>query len=99
MSAPGFNGADADQLRSIIDRILHARMAEDDAKDVTKDIYAEAKANGFDKAALGRVVAHLRAVQRDRAKVEERESLFDLYLRSYEGAASHVHAGAREEVA
>ena len=61
-----------------------------------RDIYAEAKGNGFDKTALGQLVSYLRKRAKDGAKLEEQSAIFDLYLAAYE-QPSHAHA--REAVA
>lgn len=65
------------QLRSVVERI--ERLEEEKAAiagDI-KEIYAEAKANGFDTKILRKVI-RLRKV--DRAEREEEEALLDLYL-------------------
>lgn len=85
---------DAD-LASIVDRILRSRSEEDDAKAATKDIYAEAVARGYDKTAIGRVVARLRKVEQGK-DVDAADEQFDLYLTAYNrGKASHTHARER----
>jgi uncharacterized protein (UPF0335 family) len=65
-----------DQLRSIIERI--ERLEEDKsqvAADI-KEVYAEAKGNGFDTKALRKLVA-LR--KKDRDKVLEERAMLELY--------------------
>jgi uncharacterized protein (UPF0335 family) len=65
------------QLRSIVERI--ERLEEEKATigaDI-KEVYAEAKANGFDAKIIRRVV-RLRKV--DRSEREEEEALIDLYM-------------------
>lgn len=93
MTDPGHN-SDA-QLRDLVDRILRAREEEDTAKEFTKEIYAEAKGAGYDKAALGAVVAKLRALAKDPDKVAEREATYALYLEAYQNAAPRALVGAR----
>ena len=66
-----------DQLKSIIERI--ERLEEDKAaisSDI-KEVYAEAKANGFDTAILKKVVA-LRKLEA--AEREEMQSMIDTYM-------------------
>jgi len=66
-----------DQLRSIIERI--ERLEEEKAvlaEDI-KEVYAEAKGNGFDTTTL-RAVVRLR--KQDSSERAEREALLDLYL-------------------
>lgn len=69
----------ADQLKSIIERI--ERLEEEKAgiaADI-KDVYAEAKANGFDTAVLRRIIA-LR--KRDHDERQEEEAILELYLQA-----------------
>jgi uncharacterized protein (UPF0335 family) len=66
-----------DQLKSIVERIERleeekAALAED-----IKEVYAEAKANGYDTKTL-RTVIRLR--KQDSAERQEQEALLDLYL-------------------
>jgi uncharacterized protein (UPF0335 family) len=66
-----------DQLKSIVERIERleeekAALAED-----IKEVYAEAKANGYDTKIL-RTVIRLR--KQDSAERQEQEALLDLYL-------------------
>jgi uncharacterized protein (UPF0335 family) len=89
----------AGQLKAITERILRLLGEIDDIKTDIKEIYAEAKANGFDKTILGKVVAHLRAEAKDPDKLAETETIFDLYLAAIKGASrTHTHVGAREAV-
>ena len=65
------------QLRSIVERI--ERLEEERATIAAdiKEVYAEAKANGFDTKILRKVVA---AAESRHAEREEEEALIDLYL-------------------
>lgn len=88
------SAADA-QLKSIIDRVLRLKEEQDELAIEIREIYAEAKGNGYDKTTLGQVVSHLRKVEKvGRDAVTERETMFDLYLTSYETGttlATHTH--------
>ena len=84
-----------DQLRAFVDRILRMR---EEAKAIATDIreiYAEAKGNGFDKTALGRLVLHVERRATKRAEMAEQDALFDAYLAAYDGSPSRTHAHAR----
>jgi uncharacterized protein (UPF0335 family) len=84
-------------LKSLTDRILRLREEEDAIKADVRDVYAEAKSHGFDKTVLGKVVARLRAEEKDGDKLAETETLLDLYLSAYKGASrTHTHGHARE---
>jgi uncharacterized protein (UPF0335 family) len=65
------------QLKSILERI--ERLEEDKAGVMAdlKEVYAEAKGNGFDTKIIRKVV---RLRKTDRAKRQEEEALIDLYM-------------------
>lgn len=65
------------QLKSILERI--ERLEEDKAGVMAdlKEVYAEAKGNGFDVKIIRKVV---RLRKQDRAKRQEEEALIDLYM-------------------
>jgi len=65
------------QLKTIVERI--ERLEEDKAGIMAdlKEVYAEAKGNGFDVKTLRKVV---RIRKQDRAKRQEEEAILDLYL-------------------
>lgn len=65
------------QLRSIVERIERLEEEKATIADDIKEVYAEAKANGFDTKILRKVI-RLRKV--DRTEREEEEALIDLYL-------------------
>ncbi|NBJ13315.1 GapR family DNA-binding domain-containing protein [Microvirga arsenatis] len=88
------DGANTEPVTSFMDRILNLKAEEDQIKEDIKSIYAEAKAMGFDKTALGDAIARIRKLQKDPEKLSEREAIRDLYLQAYE-EASHAHAPAR----
>ncbi|WP_457814164.1 DUF2312 domain-containing protein [Sinorhizobium meliloti] len=84
------------QIRAFIDRILRLKEEQDTIGEDIRDIYAEAKSMGFDKTAMGNVVAHLRKVaKKGHDTVAEQGAIFDLYLCAYEGKSSHAPAPAR----
>jgi uncharacterized protein (UPF0335 family) len=73
----GAAGIAQGQLRSIVERI--ERLEEEKAAlaaDI-KEVYAEAKGNGFDTKILRKVI-RLRKV--DRVEREEEEALLDVYM-------------------
>ena len=65
------------QLRAIVERI--ERLEEEKAAIATdiKEVYAEAKCNGFDTKTLRQVI---RIRKQDKAERQEQEALLDLYL-------------------
>jgi uncharacterized protein (UPF0335 family) len=78
------NAADAnpgeiakDQLRSIIERIERLEEEKRALSEDIKEVYAEAKGNGFDTKVLRKVVALRR---QDRDERVEQEAIMELYL-------------------
>lgn len=71
------NQAAQGQIKSIIERIeaLNAEKAEIAAQ--IKEVFAEAKGNGFDVAVLRLII---RRRTQDPAKLQEQEAIRDLYL-------------------
>lgn len=88
MSGAGHNSAK--QLRSIIDRILRLKDEQDAIGEDVKEIYAEAKSNGYDKTGLGNAVTLIRKRRKDPAAFAERESITELYLATYDGDGTEV---------
>ena len=82
MSVPG--GVASDQLRAFVERI---EQVEEEIKALTedkKDIYAEAKGQGFDVKVIREVV---RIRKKDPKERDEAESLLDTYLHAIGTAA------------
>lgn len=71
------NGTAQGQLRSIIERIERLDAEKSEIAEQIKEVFSEAKGNGFDVKAL-RAVIRLRKI--DRAKRLEAEAILDLYL-------------------
>lgn len=66
----------AGHLRSLIERIERLDEEKKTIADDIKDIYAEARGNGFDTKAI-RTIIRLR--KQDQAEREEAEAILDLY--------------------
>jgi len=82
-------GVAGDQLRAIVERIEHV---EDEIKELTeakKEIYLEAKGNGFDVKTLREVI---RVRKQDQKERDEQDSLLDAYLQAIEGASRAAKA-------
>jgi uncharacterized protein (UPF0335 family) len=78
--APGNNSAA--QLQSIVERIERLEEEKKSIADDIKDVYAEAKGNGFEVKALRRIVRLRRMDQVQKAAHEEVESIVELYMQS-----------------
>jgi uncharacterized protein (UPF0335 family) len=76
------NGTAQTQLKTIIERI--ERLEEDKAAIMAdqKEVFAEAKGNGFDVKIIRKVI---RLRKQDRAKRLEEEAILDLYLSAIGG--------------
>lgn len=70
------NGIAREQLRSFVERIERLEEEKKATADDIRDVYAEAKANGYDTKALRQVVKLRKA---DAAAQAEFEALVDLY--------------------
>jgi uncharacterized protein (UPF0335 family) len=65
------------QLKSIIERIERLEVEKSELAEQIKEVFAEAKGNGFDVKILRKVV---RLRKQDRAKRQEEDAILDLYL-------------------
>lgn len=70
-------GVARDQLRSIVERVERLEEEKKTIADDIKEVYAEAKANGFDTKTL-RTVVRLR--KQEAAERQEQEAMLDLYM-------------------
>ena len=74
-SGPG--GFAAGQLKSFVERIERLEEEKKTISDDIKDVYGEAKANGFDTKILRQVI---RIRKQDADERQEQETILDLYL-------------------
>ncbi len=77
MSEIGHNTVAGGKLNSIIERVERLETEKKEVADQIKEVYAEAKANGFDTKTIRKVVGLRRKPTEER---EEEEALLDLYL-------------------
>ncbi|MFC3052682.1 DUF2312 domain-containing protein [Kordiimonas pumila] len=75
-------GVAGDQLRSFIERIERLEEERKGIAEDIKEVYAGAKAVGFDTKIMRKVIA-IRKM--DQAERQEIESLLDVYLHAIEG--------------
>ena len=68
-----------DQLKGIVERIERLEEEKKTIADDIKEVYAEAKGNGYDIKVLRKVIA-LR--KRDKAERDEEAAILDLYLQA-----------------
>jgi uncharacterized protein (UPF0335 family) len=85
------------QLKAYVDRVLRLKEEQDTLGDDIREVYAEAKGEGYDKTVMGKLVAHLRKVAKSgEDAVSEQADIFDTYLTAYHRAsgtavATHTH--------
>ena len=87
----------ADQLKSIIERIERLEEDKKAIADDIKEVYAEAKANGFDTKILRKVIS-LR--KKDANERQEEDALLDVYLAALgmpEARQAAEHRGAEKQ--
>lgn len=66
-----------DQLRAFVERIERLEEEKKAIADDIKEVYAEAKGNGFDTKVMRQVI---RIRKQDRSERLEQEAILDLYL-------------------
>lgn len=67
----------AGQLKAIIERIERLEEEKKEVADQIKEVYAEAKGNGFDSKTLRKIVGLRKKSSEER---EEEDALLDLYM-------------------
>lgn len=75
-------GIAGEKLRSFVERIERLEEEKKGIADDIKEVYAGAKAIGFDTKVLRKVIAIRKMDQADR---QEQEALLDVYLHAIEG--------------
>lgn len=82
-------------LKSFVDRIQRLKDEQDARAADIREVYAEAKAMGFDKTALGQVVSILRKREKDGEKFEVLSATVELYLHALEKRDTDGESGSR----
>ena len=75
--ATGTEEVNGGQLRAFVERIERLEEEKKALSDDIKDVYGEAKANGFDVKIIRKIVS---IRKQDRDKRIEEETILDLYL-------------------
>jgi uncharacterized protein (UPF0335 family) len=87
----GLEPVAGDQLRTIVERIEHVEEEIKELTEAKKEIYLEAKSNGFDVKILREVV---RLRKQDEKERDEHESVLDAYLHALSKPAAGANAKA-----
>jgi len=77
----GHNGLAAEKLKSFIERIERLQTERDDLSADIKEVFSEAKGNGFDTRIIREVIKLRKMEEPDR---KERDELIDLYRAAVE---------------
>ena len=83
-------GVAGEQLRAFIERIERLEEEKKGIAEDIKEVYAGAKAVGFDTKIMRKVI---QVRKMDRAERQEQESLLDVYLHAIEGGDIPEPAG------
>ena len=78
-----------DQLRAIVERIERIEEELKELNEGKKEVYFEAKGNGFDVKILREVI---RVRKQDQEERDEQDSLLDVYLQAIDGASPKAKA-------
>ena len=76
------------RIRSFVERIEHIDTALQELSELKKEVFSEAKAEGFDVKILKEIIK-LRKQDKD-----ERDTLLDMYMRAMETAGPELAAKA-----
>jgi uncharacterized protein (UPF0335 family) len=77
------------QLRGIVERIENIEEEIKELTEAKKEVYLEAKGNGFDVKILREVI---RVRKQDQKERDEQETLVEVYLKAIKGASSVAKA-------
>ena len=77
------------QLRAIVERIENVEKEIKELTEAKKEVYLEAKGNGFDVKILREVI---RVRKQDQKERDEQETLVEDYLQAIKGASSVAKA-------
>jgi uncharacterized protein (UPF0335 family) len=79
------------QLRAIVERIENIEEEIKELAEAKKEVYLEAKGNGFDVKTLREVI---RVRKQDQMERDELETLLEVYFQAIKGASSVAKKGA-----
>jgi uncharacterized protein (UPF0335 family) len=79
------------KLRAIVERIENIEEEIRELGEAKKDVYLEAKGNGFDVKIVREVI---RVRKQDQKERDEQETLVEVYLQAIKGASAVAKKGA-----
>lgn len=72
-----FGGISADQLRQYVERVERLEIEKTEIADTIKDVFNDAKSNGFDTKIMKKVI---KMRKMDQAKRQEEEAIMEIYM-------------------
>lgn len=84
-----FDGQVGARIRSLVERVEKIEAEVKELNQAKKEIFAEAKAGGFDTKVLKDII---KLRKEEQAQRDERDALLDLYMRAIEGAETQSKA-------
>ena len=85
----GSDVAGGNKLRAMVERIENIEEEIKELTEAKKEVYLEAKGNGFDAKILREVI---RVRKQDQKERDEQETLVEAYLQAIKGASSVAKA-------
>ena len=85
----GSDVAGGNKLRAMVERIENIEEEIKELTEAKKEVYLEAKGNGFDVKILREVI---RVRKQDQKERDEQETLVEVYLQAIKGASSGAKA-------
>lgn len=82
----------SDSAKSRMERILRLHEQIDALKLDIRQVYAEEKADGGDKTAMGAAVSYIRKRDKEGSDLADREAMADVYVADYDAPRTHTHA-------
>ena len=79
------------RIRSFVERVEQLDAELQELNESKKEVFSEAKAEGFDVKILKEII---KLRKQDQDERDERDSLLDLYMRAMEGSESEPKAKA-----
>jgi uncharacterized protein (UPF0335 family) len=79
------------RIRSFVERIEHLDAEVQELNEQKKEVFSEAKAEGFDVTILKEII---KLRKQDKEERDERDNLLDLYMRAMETAEAEPSAKA-----
>jgi uncharacterized protein (UPF0335 family) len=80
-----------ERIRSFVERIEHLDTELQELNEQKKEVFSEAKAEGFEVKILKEII---KLRKQDKEERDERDTLLDLYMRAIETAESEPSAKA-----